>query len=90
MNLHIAEPTPENDKESVTMLTLNWKDGESILIYPREDLGLATTVRELFADGPIVIQFHGRKKGGTGVGLAVPVELEVMREELVRAGSSAL
>jgi len=63
------------------MLTLNRKDGESILIYPR-DLDPETTVQEPFAGGPIVIRVHGRKNGGTGVGIEATVELEVLREEL--------
>lgn len=66
------------------MLTLNRKDGESILIYPHPDLDPNTTVAELFTDGPIIVTVHGRKKGGTGVGLEVPSELKVSRQELLR------
>jgi len=70
------------------MLTLNRKDGESILIYPREDLDPETTVQELFAGGPIVVRVHGRKNGGTGVGIGAPAELEVLREELGQTSCS--
>jgi hypothetical protein len=37
------------------MLEFNRTTGESLIIQPFEDTPLDTTVRDLFADGPIVI-----------------------------------
>jgi len=67
------------------MLTLNRKNGESILIYPREDLDPETTVRQLFADGPIAIRVHGRKKGGTSLRVAAPDGVLILRGKLAES-----
>jgi sRNA-binding carbon storage regulator CsrA len=37
------------------MLTFNRSSGESLIIQPYEDTPLDMTIRELFADGPIII-----------------------------------
>jgi len=70
------------------MLALTRKPGESILIYPEDDLPEDMTVAELFKDGPIEIKLvDARIKRGTihsKIGINAPDELIILRDELLK------
>lgn len=65
------------------MLTLERRNGESLLISPSEDLPKDMTVVELFSEGAIEILLKDAQRGKAKIGLRVPRELDVVREELV-------
>jgi len=64
------------------MLILTRREGEAIQIFPSKGLSPATTIGELFADGPIRVMVA---ETGTQVkfGVSAPQGLVVLREELV-------
>jgi sRNA-binding carbon storage regulator CsrA len=52
------------------MLVLTRKPGESIHIYPSEDIDPHLTIDELFSSGPIVIQVRESKRGGLRIAIS--------------------
>ena len=64
------------------MLKLSRNDGESITIYPSEELDPSMTIGELFQDGPITVTVRGRR---TMLVIDAPDHLKILRGELVTA-----
>ncbi len=64
------------------MLVLTRRAGESIQIYPSENIDPNMTVAELFRDGPF--EFHIRKinPGQVRISIQAPRELTILRNEL--------
>ncbi len=64
------------------MLVLTRRAGESIQIYPSENINPDMTVAELFRDGPF--EFHIRKinPGQVRISIQAPRELTILRNEL--------
>jgi len=65
------------------MLTLERKEGESIIIQPSPDLDPSLTVTELFANGLIEITIKDIKPGKAKILIDAPQELSIAREEIL-------
>jgi len=65
------------------MLILTRTEGESILIYPQDDIPEGMTVAELFADGAIEIVVDETRKHQVKIGVKAPDELKILRSELL-------
>lgn len=70
------------------MLVLTRRPGEWLLIGPWEKLPPETTVRELFADGPIRIGLGRIHKSQAKIVIDAPATLKILRAELVGRDSS--
>lgn len=70
------------------MLVLTRKAGEWLLIWPWEELPPETTVRELFADGPIRIGLARIHESQARVVIDAPPGLKILRAELGDRDSS--
>ncbi len=64
------------------MLILTRRTGESLLLYPSQDIDPNMTVRELFANGPIEIWSEGFKGDQIKIGIEASSQIRVMRDEL--------
>ncbi|MCC6301925.1 MAG: carbon storage regulator [Gammaproteobacteria bacterium] len=65
------------------MLVLTRKEGESVSIYPADDLDLSTPIGDVF-DAPIKIKIN-KAKTQVSMGIEAPQGLKVVREEIVSA-----
>lgn len=66
------------------MLVLSRKIGEAIHISPSPELNTeATTVAELFSEGPIIIEIKQTKGRQVKIGLIAPQTLSIKRKELI-------
>lgn len=66
------------------MLTLERRIGESLKIYPTEEVPVDMTVAELFSQGPLEIMRKDAHKGKAKIGIKVPLELNILRDEIVK------
>jgi len=64
------------------MLVLTRRPGESLLIFPADDIDKAMTVAELFRDGPIEVHLRDIKANQVRLGIEAPKALAVLRDEL--------
>ncbi|MGD8616526.1 MAG: carbon storage regulator [Gammaproteobacteria bacterium] len=64
------------------MLVLTRRVGESVFIYPSEDLNPDTPVSALFEDGPIQITLTRINGNQVRMGIAAPPSLNIVREEV--------
>ena len=64
------------------MLVLERRSGESILIYPSDQLDPDMTVGELFRHHPIRVSIKSRDKGAFKIAISAPDEMKILREEL--------
>ena len=65
------------------MLVLTRRQGQSILIRPAADLDPATTIADLFANGPIEVAILGIDGKQIKVGVNASRSLSVLRNELM-------
>lgn len=65
------------------MLVLERRNGESLKIFPSENLPHDMTVEELFSQGPLEIMLSRGYKGKARIGVKAPAELIIRREELL-------
>ncbi len=64
------------------MLILTRKSSQSLSILPHPTLDPGTPVEQLFADGPIQVQVLGVEGSQVRLGVAAPIGLHILREEL--------
>lgn len=65
------------------MLVLERKSGESILIYPHEDIRPEMTVQELFSGGPIKVAVKCRDHSAIKLAIDAPNNMKILRNELL-------
>ena len=65
------------------MLVLSRHKGESIIISLSEEADPNMTIDQLFANGPVVLDINEIKGGQVRLGFDAPLELEIMRDELI-------
>ena len=65
------------------MLILTRKPSQSLSIHPHPTLDLGTLVEQLFAGGPIHVQVLGVQGLQVRLGVAAPIGLHILREELL-------
>ncbi len=65
------------------MLVLERKTGESILIYPNEDIRPEMTVGELFSKGPIKVAVKCRDQSAIKLAIDAPYNMKILRYELL-------
>ncbi len=65
------------------MLVLERKSGESILIYPHEDIRPEMTVEELFSNGPIKVAVKCRDHSAIKLAIDAPNNMKILRNELL-------
>ncbi len=63
------------------MLTLKRRRGESIRVFPDEQLDPNMTVGELFKNAEIVIEVRETHRGSVSVGIDAPAELKIWRDD---------
>ena len=64
------------------MLVLSRRIGESILIYPSDELDPDTPISALFKDGPIQLTLTRVSGNQARLGIAAPNSLTIARAEL--------
>ncbi len=64
------------------MLVLERKSGQSVLIYPNENIDPSMTVEELFASGPIRVSVKCRDHGAIKLAIHAPDDIKILRDEL--------
>lgn len=64
------------------MLVLTRRVGESVLIYPSDEISPDTLVSELFASGPIQLTLTRINGNQARIGIVAPDELIIAREEV--------
>ena len=64
------------------MLVLERKSGESILIYPKDDLRPDMTVEELFSHGPIKVAIKCNDHSAIKLAVEAPHQMKILRYEL--------
>ena len=64
------------------MLILTRQPGQSLSIHPHPTLNLGTPVEQLFSGGPIQVQVLGVQGPQVRLGVAAPIGLHILREEL--------
>jgi len=64
------------------VLVLERKSGESILIYPNDDINPEMTVGELFAMGPIRVAVKCRDHIAVKLAIDAPNKMKILRREL--------
>ena len=69
------------------MLTLKRRRGESIRVFPDEQLDPNMTVGELFKNAEIVIEVRETHRGSVSVGIDAPAELKIWRDDQRRGRS---
>lgn len=62
------------------MLTLERRNGESLQIFPAENIDPKMTVASLFENGAIEIVLKDAQRGKAKIGISAPMELSVSRE----------
>tara|TARA_R110002049_G_scaffold54526_10_gene151745 strand:- start:157 stop:360 length:204 start_codon:yes stop_codon:yes gene_type:complete len=67
------------------MLVLSRVEGDQIAILPADDIDPATTVGDLFANGPIEISLYSASKHNVKMGVDAPGALSVVRKRTVAA-----
>jgi len=65
------------------MLVLERKTGESILIYPNDDIKPDMTVGELFSNGPIKVAVKCRDHTAIKLAIDAPYSMKILRCELL-------
>jgi sRNA-binding carbon storage regulator CsrA len=65
------------------MLVLTRRVGESVFIYPSEDLNPDTPVSALFENGPIRVTLTRINGNQVRMGITAPPSLNIVREEVV-------
>jgi sRNA-binding carbon storage regulator CsrA len=65
------------------MLVLERKTGESILIYPNDDIRPEMTVAELFSNGPIKVAVKCRDHSAIKLAIDAPYNMKILRYELL-------
>lgn len=63
------------------MLVLSRRPDESIIIQPAEGTDAEMTLRDLFANGPILITLLGGTGRRVKMGIEAPVELAIRRKD---------
>lgn len=63
------------------MLVLSRRADESIVIQPAEGADVEMTLRDLFANGPILITLLGGSGRRVKMGIEAPVELAIRRKD---------
>lgn len=63
------------------MLVLSRRPDESIIIQPAEGADAEMTLRDLFANGPILITLLGGTGRRVKMGIEAPVELAIRRKD---------
>lgn len=69
----------------LTMLVLSRVEGDQIAILPTDDIDPATTVGDLFANGPIEISLYSAGKHNVKMGVDAPSTLSVVRKRTLAA-----
>jgi len=69
-------------ERSPIMLVLERKSGQSVLIYPNENIDPSMTVEELFASGPIRVSVKCREHGAIKLAIHAPTDIKILRDEL--------
>jgi len=64
------------------MLVLERRTGQSVLIYPSDDIDPEMTVAELFSRGPIRIAVRCRDHTAVKLAIEAPGTVKVIRDEL--------
>ncbi len=64
------------------MLVLTRRVGESIFIFPSDELALDTPVSALFENGPIQLTLTRVNGNQARIGIVAPLELTIAREEV--------
>ncbi len=64
------------------MLVLTRRVGESVYIFPSEDVTPDTLASELFVDGPIQLTLTRVNGNQARIGIVAPQELTIAREEV--------
>ncbi len=73
------------------MLVLTRRMGESVYIFPSDDLDPDTTIADLFRDGPIKITLTRVNGNQSRLGIVAPGTLTIAREEVINEfGKQAL
>ncbi len=73
------------------MLVLTRRMGESVYIFPSDDLDPDTTISDLFRDGPIKITLTRISGNQSRLGIVAPETLTIAREEVINEfGKQAL
>lgn len=65
------------------MLVLTRRVGESVFIFPSDELPMDTPISALFADGPIQLTLTRINGNQARIGIVAPQELTIAREEVV-------
>lgn len=65
------------------MLTIGRKHGESVVIYPDENIDPTMTVEELFSGSVIEVEARFGKRRNSERLIKTPIALAIMREELL-------
>ncbi len=68
------------------MLALTLKDGQTVRIFPDENLDPATPVGELFRDGAIEVTVVHHESGRVRLAFRAPRALRILRAGLRRRG----
>jgi len=64
------------------MLVLERKSGESIIIYPQDDINPEMTIGELFSAGPIRVSVRCRDHSAVKLAIDAPHKMKILRMEL--------
>ena len=64
------------------MLVFTRRIGESIFIFPSDELSLDTPISELFRDGPIQLTLTRINGNQARIGIVAPATLTIAREEV--------
>ncbi len=65
------------------MLVLERRTGESILIYPSDNIQPEMTVEELFSNGPIKVAVKCRGHAAIKLAIEAPYSMKILRNELL-------
>jgi sRNA-binding carbon storage regulator CsrA len=68
--------------QEAIMLVLTRRVGESVLIFPSEQLDPSTPISTLFEDGPIQLTLTRVSGNQARLGIVAPMTLTIAREEV--------
>jgi sRNA-binding carbon storage regulator CsrA len=71
-----------NEIQEVIMLVLTRRVGESVFIFPSDELALDTPVSVLFENGPIQLTLTRVNGNQARIGIVAPQTLTIAREEV--------
>jgi sRNA-binding carbon storage regulator CsrA len=71
-----------NEIQEVIMLVLTRRVGESVFIFPSDELALDTPVSKLFEDGPIQLTLTRVNGNQARIGIVASQDLTIAREEV--------